>query len=429
MRFRHGDGTTVHLSYCSNVHPAEDVEGIVAQLDRFAGPVRRAVGADRLGLGLWLPARAAQVLAADPAAVAHLRSRLAAHRLEVVTLNGFPFGGFHARVVKAAVYRPDWCAPERLAYTLDLAEVLAGLLPDDVPAGSISTLPLGWRRGWSAASTRVALAALRRLAVELAVLHDRTGRTIRVGLEPEPGCAVEETAQAAEVLGGEVDPAWVGVCLDACHLAVQFEEASEAVASLAAAGVPVVKAQVSAALRVADPSAGTSRGALATYVEPRFLHQTRARLPGPGGRVVGMDDLDEALDGGLPTGGEWRTHFHVPVHWDAGAGDVAGAAGDPAAEGAAGVTTTQPELRDTLAVLVGGPVPVTTHLDVETYTWSVLPPERRPADAAGLVAGLAEELRWTRHRLAEAGLVEQSAAGAATTATAATAVAEQGARA
>jgi Xylose isomerase-like TIM barrel len=215
-------------------------------------------------------------------------------------------------------------------------------------------------------------------------LRDRTGRTIRVGLEPEPGCIVERTSQAAELLGG-VAPDWVGVCLDACHLAVQFEEAAAAVAALGAAGVPIVKAQVSTALRVADPSDASSRAALASFVEPRFLHQTRARRPG--GHVEGVDDLDEALAGGLADDGEWRVHFHAPVHW-------------------VGDETTHAELGETLDVLAGGPTPLTTHLDVETYTWTVLPPGQRPEGPAGLVDGLARELRWTRDRLTDLGLKE-----------------------
>jgi sugar phosphate isomerase/epimerase len=387
MRLHHPDGTTVHLSYCSNVHPAEDVDGIVIQLQQYAGPVRRATAADVLGVGLWIPAGAARSLASDRAACARLRAALAADRLEVVTLNGFPYQGFHDPVVKRGVYRPDWTEPERLAYTLDLARVLAELLPDDVATGTISTLPLGWREGWSESSTRAALDALAWLAAELATLQDRTGRKIRVGLEPEPGCIVERTGQAAELLArvGGVAAGWIGVCLDACHLAVQFEEAAAAVAALGAAGVPIVKAQVSTALRVADPSDASSRAALSSFVEPRFLHQTRVRRPG--GHVEGVDDLDEALAGGLADDGEWRVHFHAPVHW-------------------VGDETTHAELGETLDVLAGGPTPLTTHLDVETYTWTVLPPGQRPEGPAGLVDGLARELRWTRDRLTDLGLKE-----------------------
>jgi sugar phosphate isomerase/epimerase len=391
MRLRHPDGTTVHLGYCSNVHPAEDVDGIVAQLRQYAGPVRRAIGADLLGVGLWIPAGAARSLATDPAGCARLRAALAADRLEVVTLNGFPYRGFHDPVVKRAVYRPDWTDPDRLAYTLDLARLLAELLPDDVTTGTISTLPLGWREGWSRASTRAALGALTCLAGELSVLQDLTGRTIRVGLEPEPGCIVERTGQAAEMLAraGDGVAGWVGVCLDACHLAVQFEDAAGAVAALGAAGVPIVKAQVSTALRVARPAEAPARAALSSFVEPRFLHQTRVQRPD--GWVEGVDDLDEALapGGGLADDGEWRVHFHAPVHWTGSA---------------PGEQTTQRELCDTLDVLVGGPAPLTTHLDVETYTWTVLPPAQRPDGPAGLVDGLARELRWTRDRLTDLGL-------------------------
>jgi sugar phosphate isomerase/epimerase len=383
MRFRHPDGSTVYLSYCTNVHPAEDVDEIIAQLGRFAGPVRAAVGADCLGVGLWIPAAAVIGFASDAAALGRLKAALTAERLEVVTLNGFPYGGFHAPVVKRAVYRPDWTQSERLAYTVELAGLLAELLPDDVTAGSISTLPLGWRDGWSGQETVAARKALEQLAERLAGLADETGRRIRVGLEPEPGCVVQTIAQAVDVLR-DVDPAWVGLCLDACHLAVQFEAARDAVALATEAGVPIVKAQVSSALRSAAPSA-RDRKRLAAFVEPRFLHQTRER--DAAGRVSGVDDLADAIAGGLPGEAEWRVHFHVPVH-------------------RSDADTTQPELLDTLAALLTGTSPLTTHLDVETYTWTVLPPDQRPRDDAGLVAGLAQELTWTRERLHALGLEE-----------------------
>ncbi len=142
MRFRHADGQTIHVAYCTNVHPGEDVETIVGQLDRFALPVRQHLGTDLLGLGLWLSAPVARALATDPAATDRLRGELDSRGLEVVTLNGFPYRGFQDEVVKHRVYHPDWTEPARLAYTVDLTEVLARLLPDDAARGSISTLPL-----------------------------------------------------------------------------------------------------------------------------------------------------------------------------------------------------------------------------------------------------------------------------------------------
>ncbi|MGH9042307.1 MAG: metabolite traffic protein EboE [Acidimicrobiia bacterium] len=378
MRFRHDDGSVVHLAYCTNVHPAEDTDGLVAQLSRIAGPVRTALVVPVLGVGLWLPAPAAAALAADPAATARLRGELDRLRLEVVTMNGFPSRGFSEPVVKHAVYQPDWTDPARAAYTLDLARVLAGLLPDDAADGSISTLPLAWRKPWDDERATKAVGALTGVAEGLAALAGETGRTIRLGLEPEPGCVLERVAQAATVLGA-VAPEWIGVCLDACHLAVAFEDPAAALEALDAAGVAVVKAQVSNALEAREPRPRARRTRLRPFVEERFLHQTREKTRSA---VVGVDDLGEALGGGLPGIGDWRIHFHMPVHH---------------AEG-----TTQPELTRTLDALVGGSRALTHHLEIETYTWSVLPDP--PKDDAGLVAGLVKEIAWTRDRLLALGL-------------------------
>jgi sugar phosphate isomerase/epimerase len=390
VRLCHPDGTTVHLAYCTNVHPAEDLDGVLGQLRRFGEPIRAALGTDRLGLGLWLARDVAATLAADAAAVERLRRELSVRGLEVVTLNGFPYRGFHAARVKRAVYRPDWSEPERLSYTLDLARVLVGLLPDDAVRGSISTLPLGWRTPWPAQRRAAAAAGLARLGEDLATLAGQWGRPVRVGLEPEPGCVVETTAQAAAELAGLGGPL-LGVCLDTCHLAVQFEEPAPALERLAAAGLPVVKVQASAALHAERPDDPATRAALGRFVEERFLHQTRVRR---GEHVAGCDDLPEALAGesALPADGPWRVHFHVPVH------------GSPEAP----LQATRDVLGASLDALFGGATAATDHVEVETYTWSVLPPDVRPRDDAGLVAGIAAEVGWVRDRLVECDLTEEA---------------------
>lgn len=376
MRLRHPDGTTLHLAYCSNVHPADDLDGVSEQLERYAAPVRERLGVPVLGVGLWVAAPAL----ADAGAADRLAAQLGRLRLEVVTLNGFPYTAFHAPVVKRDVYRPTWAEPERSAYTLALARLLARLLPDDVEEGSISTLPLGWREGWGDALDAASRTALERIAEDLAALEAETGRRIRLALEPEPGCRIETVEQAVDFLAG-LAPEWIGLCLDACHLAVQFEDAEGSLARLLDARVPVVKAQVSSALLVEEPASEAGRALLGTFAEPRFLHQVRERV---NGSVAGVDDLPEALAGGLPAEHEWRVHFHVPVHTTD--------------------HTTQAELTATLAALVGGPTPVTRHLEVETYTWSVLADP--PADDDALVEGLARELAWTRDTLVSLGVKE-----------------------
>ncbi|RCW45773.1 xylose isomerase-like TIM barrel protein [Halopolyspora algeriensis] len=386
MRLRHPDGSTVHLAYCTNVHPAEDLDGIIAQLDRCAVPIRERLGTDRLGLGLWLARDVATTLTEDGAALARLRAELVARGLEVVTLNGFPYRGFQQPVVKHAVYRPDWTQRARLDYTLDLARLLTRLLPDDVEQGSISTLPLGWRLPWTDEHARESRALLDELAAGLTKTAVERGRTIRVGFEPEPGCVVETTADAAVRLAG-VDTDHLGVCLDTCHLAVGFEDPRQAWQRLAAAGLPVVKAQASCALEVPDPHRPEARAALESFVEPRFLHQTREAAIG---RPHGTDDLDEALaeHGPLPGEQPWRVHFHVPLH------------ADPPPP----LATTRPVLASSLEELLGGEAARTRHIEVETYTWNVLPAEQRPA--GGPVEGIAAELDWTRRHLLALGLTE-----------------------
>jgi len=389
VRFSHRSGETVHLSYCSNVHPAEDAEGVARQLGRYAASVREALGVGRLGVGLWLAHAAASKLADDPAALRKLRSRLGGHGLEVVTFNGFPYRAFHAPVVKKSVYEPDWTDPRRAEYTLTLARLLAELLPDDVNEGTISTLPLGWREGWTERETEAARRALSRVAEGLEKLSEGTGRSVRLAVEPEPGCIVETTEGAIAALEG-LDGRWIGLCLDACHLAVQFESARGAVDALREAGLLVFKAQLSSALKVGRPRSPGARAALADFDEPRFMHQVRERAPGG---LLGVDDLPEALAGGLPGEGEWRVHFHVPIHH---------AVAEHAEHTVVG--TTQGELVGLLDALLMGETPETTHLEVETYTWTVLPPEERPEDDAGLVRGIARELAWTSDRLVGMGL-------------------------
>ncbi len=367
MRLRHRSGRVLHLSYCTNVHPAEDLPGIVAQLDAFALPVRERLGADVLGLGLWLAAPAAAELAADPAARRRLRAELGARGLEVVTLNGFPYAAFQAPVVKHAVYHPDWTTGARLDYTLNLARVLDGLLPDDAARGSISTLPLAWRDPWQPGQRDAAARNLDRLAAGLAGFE-----RIRVGFEPEPGCVIENTTQATDLLKA-VDTDRLGVCLDLAHLACAWEDPAEALKRLSDSGLPVVKVQVSAALEVTDPVA--ARDVLHQYAEPRFLHQTRSS------HGLATDDLDQALAAGLP--GPWRVHFHVPLHID------------PAPP----LTSTTSVLEAALRNLMAAGEPWCEHLDVETYTWDVLPAGRRPAGRSELADGIAGELAYTRDLL------------------------------
>jgi hypothetical protein len=204
---------------------------------------------------------------------------------------------------------------------------------------------------------------------------------IRVGFEPEPGCVIERTDQAVDALAG-LDPAHFGVCLDTAHLAVAHEEPALALKKLRDAGIPVVKLQASAALEAARPRDSATRTALARFGEPRYLHQVRE---GGVGGLSGTDDLDEALDS-LPGESPWRVHFHLPLHADVE---------QP-------LTGTHDVLIRTLTEVFGVEA-LTDHVEVETYTWPVLPDDSRPRDAGELARGIAAELDWARRQLVGTG--------------------------
>ena len=136
----------LHLTYCLNVHPGETWAENFAAVREKALRVKALVGRPGpFGLGLRLGGIAARTLSA-PAAIAEFRAFCDASELYVFTVNGFPYGRFHGTSVKENVYRPDWRQPERLAYTNQLTDILAALLPEGV-RGSISTLP-GSYKAW-----------------------------------------------------------------------------------------------------------------------------------------------------------------------------------------------------------------------------------------------------------------------------------------
>ena len=310
--------------------------------------------------------------------------------LDVFTINGFPYGDFHQRIVKRDVYQPDWRSPQRLQYTLKLAQVLEAMRPTGSEA-SISTLPLGWGP-WLATDEDVALAAanLRLAAVALARAEDRSGTLIHLDLEPEPGCRLQRAVDVVaffeqHLLTGADDDLvrrYLRVCHDICHAAVMFEDQAGMLAAYDAIGVRVGKVQVSSAVRARfdHVDAGERRlvlEELGRFREQRYLHQTMVRSA-PGDEPVFFDDLPDALASAAPRG-EWRTHFHVPIFL----------------ERCGRLHTTIDEI-ETCLDLVRDRSEI-RHFEVETYAWEVLPSELK---GETLALDIARELRWLGARLA-----------------------------
>ena len=364
------------LTYCTNIHPGESWPDVLANLESHALPVKRAVSPERpFPLGLRVSGRAAEEV--DPAEAKRFRDWCDAQGFTVPTLNGFPHGRFHGAGVKERVYLPDWREPERVRYTQRLADLLAVWLPEGA-VGSISTVPVAFRRGFANAGDAASASSedWRRVRVHLLAvlehlerLRQDRGIEIVLALEPEPRCVLETTPEAVAFFERMDFPPpladLAGVCFDCCHQAVAFEEPAWALDTLARAGVRIAKVQVSSALR----AVGAEIGNLGRFDEPVYLHQAVAR--DAEGVLHRFEDLGDFVRAGIAAE-EARVHFHVPIF----AGHL----------GPCG--TTRAFLEAALPRLDEG-----TLLEVETYSFDALPAELRMGSVG---ESIVRELEWVR---------------------------------
>lgn len=381
--------STLPLSYCTNVHPGQTIGEVANGLQEFTIPAREKFG-DTIAAGLWLPASAITEIQAEPSQLQQLVDVMADGDLICYTLNTFPYGNFHSERVKENVYLPDWTTVERLEYTIQCANVLAELMPAGVE-GSLSTVPLGFKgfdhpEGFESEC----IENLLRLAEQLDDLHDETGRVIRLAIEPEPLCVLETTAETIQFFerlfakaddNGQLDIAQrhLGVCYDVCHQAVEFEDVQRSIQDLSKAQIRINKVHITCALRLESPASNlAAREQLSNFVEQRYLHQTFASN---GDGTVSITDLSkefcEAPPQEFASADEWRIHFHVPVNEDS-VGEL---------------KTTRNDLKRALKAVAD--LEYAPHLEVETYTWNVLP----DTEHVSLVDGLVQELAATRELL------------------------------
>lgn len=385
---------TDQLGYCTNVHAGADLDQTRANLEQHALAVKRTVCPDApLGIGLWLSAAAAADLRQGSRGD-EFRDWLAATGLRPFTFNGFPYGDFHQAVVKHRVYQPAWFEPARRDYTLDLIALQHQLLPPGLP-GTISTLPLQWGSPEPTPDQLDCCAGqLAEVAAALRRLRDETGRQITVCLEPEPGCALQRSADVVRFFETHLLPGrdertireHLQVCHDICHAAVMFEPQAEAITRYRAAGIGIGKIQVSSAVVADLGSLGfedrpRALAQLRAFDERRYLHQTCVRSPDEAATVF-FEDLPLALEAhaAASLSGSWRVHFHVPIY----------------VERFGLLTTSRREIAACLRAMTacGEHCP----WEIETYAWGVLPPALRQAS---LAEGIAAELQWFQSLVVE----------------------------
>ena len=385
----------IELAYCTNVHRGSTWEETFHSLETYVLEVKDLVCPDeRFAIGLRLGADAAKSLS-DPKILSGFQNWLDDKNCYVFTINGFPYGNFHGERVKEQVYRPDWTENDRLEYTILLFEILENLLQPG-EEGSVSTLPASFKEFHPANEipTR-AFENLSQCALEIDRIKQAKGLDLHLGLEPEPLGSFETTQETLSFFeklnkhaGNENLNKLIGVNYDCCHLAVEYENASDGLNQLKQAGIRLSKLHLSSALKV-EPTM-ENRKSLQSFVEEVYLHQV---VVGKEGNIVRRHkDLDialkEEIEKQYEPGDEWRIHFHVPLH----------------ASPKKPLGDTKNHVLDTLDWLAMNPS-ACRHLEMETYTWEVLPSELQTLD---VVEQVAKEYQWTLNALQKRGLAKQA---------------------
>lgn len=390
-----------HLSYCTNIHPGQDWNSTFNSIKKHVPGIKKRVAPNQpFGLGLRLSNKASEELNRGDA-MSDFKQWLELNDVYVFTMNGFPYGNFHNERVKENVHTPDWTTKERLDYTQRLFNQLALLIPEGLHGG-ISTSPISykhWFKTEDEKSTALKKGAEHMVVVakQLYEIEQTTGKYLHLDIEPEPDGFLENTDEvlsfyseyllptAKEILFKEFDldsfefekliKRYITICYDICHFSLAYEEPSETFKRLDSAGILVGKIQVSAALKIIFDKGRNDEiwSLLEKFNEPTYLHQVTEKI---GESVTTYNDLPIILEKKQDTK-ELRAHFHVPIFL----------------EKFGALFSTQDQIIKTLTYLKNNPI--SEHLEIETYTWDVLP-EGLKQD---LSSSIIREIEWLKDRI------------------------------
>jgi sugar phosphate isomerase/epimerase len=389
------------LTYSTLVHPADNWEQLYHSLVTYLPKVKaRIAGNKSFGVCIRLSASSAETLANSAAERDKLKKFLADNDMYIYTANAFVYGHFKGAAVKEQVYEPDWRSEERTQYTINVADILADVCPPG-SAPSIQTAPLGFKARVTGPDVVASYTEnVLRVVAHLIALEAKTGRIVQLALEPEPFCFLETTdetiayfkdhiftGKAAERLAtlahipvAEAIGALrrhLGIVYDICHQAVEYEDITASLQKLVDAGVPIFKLQEAAALYVPEVTQGAV-DTLKRYAKTIYLTQTLEKRNGKLNRYLNVDDAIAAFEKDPGGAREWRTHIHVPVFLD----DLGQ------------FRTTRFAIED--ALRFHKKTPLSRHLEVETYTWDMLPDSLKTGD---IVEYVCRELDWVRGQL------------------------------
>lgn len=393
----------LHLTYCTNIHPAHGWNEVLAQLNTYAVPLKQALSPDKpFGLGLRLSNDECNELMQLETRMA-FRDWLKQHDMYVFTMNGFPYGSFHGGVVKEQVHAPDWTTEQRLTYTSKLSYIISSLNDFATYESGISTSPLSYKAWCNTEDNSFWEFLVQQfvyLVLDLDATYQNTGQVVHVDIEPEPDGLLETSTDLvnfykdwllplgstllAEALGSTIERAeelllhHIRVCYDTCHVGVKYEDAAEVLASYDALGIKVGKVQISSALQVkfTKDNYKEQLSALQPFEESTYLHQVVERRND--GSLRSYTDLPIAFEQFEKDAvQEWRIHYHVPIF--------------SKAFGSLG--STQSDILSLFQQL--SQRQVGTHFEIETYTWDVLPGELKQP----LLESIQREYEWVLQAL------------------------------
>ncbi len=400
-------GQNSHLSYCTNIHAGESWEAVFKSIETYCIFLKKKVSPDApFGIGLRLSHQAATELILDDN-LQVFKDWLSQNELYVFTINGFPYGNFHNEPVKDKVHFPDWTSDDRLQYTQLLFTILAELLPSGIEGG-ISTSPLSYKY-WHTTEVdlikakQVATKQLVEVVTQLVEFYETKGIMMHLDIEPEPDGIIENSdeyiaffedyllREGAVSLASTLDCGLlqaqeymrnhIQLCYDVCHFAIGFEESEEVIQKMEKHDLKIGKLQISAALKCtasANVTIDELQECLRTFDEPTYLHQ--AVIKTINGEFLKFNDLKNGIEAMKRSDfKELRTHFHVPIFVE-------------------DYQLLQSTQNDIITILKSWrKKEFTKHLEVETYTWEVLPAHLQ----TDLAKSIERELKWVMNRVTD----------------------------
>ena len=385
------------VGYCANVHPTLGTADLIHNIAHYASDVREKLALTSMAYGLWIPNKIASSLHDSQHSISELKDTLLENSVSIRTINAFPYGNFHQKIVKASVYTPTWAETSRVLYTMQIAKLFVKLMGSSQQKGSISTLPLGYKTEWHEELENLAIKNLCSIANQLSDLEANTGKRIIVCIEMEPDCALESTSELvvffeklrskSSIYQANPDTInrYLGICFDVCHQAVMHEAIAHSLKAIHSNDITIGKVQISNALRIKQQT-DISAEEFSLLIDEKYLHQMKA---GSESKIVdSVQDLNKHSIHKLANSPyEWRIHFHVPVYLE------------EFSIGNTTINTTRHCIDETLLYLHQNPE-LEPDIEIETYTLPVLlSHQEKNYNDSDLIATLVTEMNWLHTRM------------------------------